>query len=90
MWGQTGNTPPLLNATHVVHINTRWVEVRQLWRNFAPLLTTIMHKRFTVFNMTAAGGGVGVFFYKLAGKTTVFHSGHRISREDEKKCFQAT
>lgn len=37
VWGQTGNTPPLLNTTHVVHINTQRVEVRQLWRNFTPL-----------------------------------------------------
>lgn len=69
-WGQTGNTPPLLNTTHVVHINTHWVEVRQLWRNFTPLLTATMHKRFTVFNMAATEGA---FFYKLTGKTTVFH-----------------
>lgn len=69
MWGSSGNTPPILNITHVVHINTQWVEVRRLWRNFTPLLTAIVHKRFTVFSIAASEGA---FFYKLTRKTTVW------------------
>lgn len=72
VWGQTENTPPLLNTTHMVHINTQWVEVKQLWRNFTPLLTAIMDKRVTVFSIAATEG---VFFTSSQGKQLCFTVG---------------